>query len=102
MEEKNVVSGDTETKKEAPVAPPEPVGETHHQWKQRIREEALTFYPQSRIFEEYNDDCNCYEFYYYNLDYQEECIVLKKKDIETIYAFMKKTEAEQRWRKTLK
>lgn len=100
--EETKLSGDTETKKETPVAPEEPkLPETHYQWRERIKEESLVFFPEKRIFEEYDPNGQFYEFYYYDLDYQPQCILLKKKDIETIHAFMKKQEAEDRWKNKL-
>lgn len=68
----------------------------HYQWRQRIREDAVVTWPESWIFEEYDEDCECYNFYYYDLDGLEGNIVLKKKDILRFYLFMKYNEAEQK------
>lgn len=71
---------------------------THWEWKERIREDAIIAYPESWIFEEYNEDCMCYNFYYYDLDGEVGCMSLKEKDIKRFYLFLQKNKAEERYR----
>lgn len=95
--EETKLSGET-TNPTPPVEEPTP-HRAHWEWRERIRNDARMSFPEHYIFEEFDDDCNCYNFYWYDMDGETEGITLKEKDIKRMWLFYLKSKSEEKYRR---